>query len=62
MAEVWSSIITLVQNDYVYVCRCRLVIERVNYSHAGVYTCQASNRVSVLESNMTLVVSGKPAL
>lgn len=45
------------------VCNCgyRLVIEKANYSHAGVYTCRASNRFSVIESNMTVLVGGRLA-
>jgi len=38
---------------------CRLVIVSANYSHAGVYTCRALNRVNTIDSNITVVVGGK---
>jgi len=38
------------------------VIVRANYSHAGIYTCRASNRVNTIDSNMTVLVSGKLVL
>jgi len=39
--------------------QCKLVIDKANYSHAGVYTCRALNRISIVESNMTVLVGGK---